>query len=60
MNNTQDKLHPFSITISDGYGAFQYEVGLPSDVAIYDVVQAIGKKFNVEVPEEGKYVPVKD
>ena len=53
--NTQYKLFPFVITIDDGYGKYEYNMGLPGDVATYDIVKAIAEKFQVEIPE-GKYV----
>lgn len=58
MNKPQNEL--FTITIADGFSTYQYEMKLPDNVAIYDIIEAIGKKFKVEVPKEGKYVPVED
>ena len=61
MNNkSQNQLFPFTITIADGFSKYEYKIEFPEDVAIYDIIEAIGKKFKVEVPKEGKYVPVED
>jgi hypothetical protein len=56
MNEPQHKYFPFTITIDDGYGAFEYNIKLPDDVAIYDIIKTIGEKFKVEIPQQGKPV----
>jgi hypothetical protein len=50
------KYFPFTITIDDGYGAYQYVIKLPEDIAMYDIIKAIGEKFHIEIPEDGKPV----
>jgi len=54
-NDNQYKLFPFVITVDDGYGKYQYDMGFPGDVATYDIIKAVAEKFQVEIPE-GKYI----
>lgn len=50
--------YKFTVTIDDnsGTGAYQYEIYLPEEVAIFDVIKSVADKFNVPVPT-GKYIP---
>ncbi len=45
------ELFPFTITIDDGYGVYEYKMGFPGDVATYDLIKALAEKFQVEIPE---------
>lgn len=45
------KFFPFTITIDDGFGKYEYKMEFPGDVATYDLIKAIAEKFQVEVPE---------
>lgn len=45
------KLFPFTITIDDGYGVYEYKMEFPGDVATYDLIKALAEKFQVETPE---------
>jgi hypothetical protein len=55
MNQEQEEQqhHPFTITIDDGWGGYKYTLNLPNDVAIYDIIKAIGEKYQVEIPLNG-------
>lgn len=52
----QEKLFPFTITIDDEYSAFRYKMKFPYNVSIYDIVKALGEKFEIEIPETGEYI----
>jgi len=45
----------FKVVISDPYTVYQYDFELSENIAIFDLAEAIAKKFKVEVPT-GQYI----
>ena len=48
---SQYVLFPFTVTIDDGYGAYEYKMAFPGDVAIRDLIKTLADKYEVQMPE---------
>ena len=56
MNNSEPiKKWPFTVTIHDGFSAYEYRFETTQDVSIYDIATQIAKKLQCEVPG-GKFL----
>ena len=45
----------FTITIDDTYCEYQYVLNLPDHIAIYDIIDIVCDRLNIETPE-GKFM----